>query len=262
MSDPAGAEPDLPDIDDRLVEPETPYEMLDGELIHVSPSDTPHARRQAQLCALLEAHVGPEFDVASELLTRTSRVDDFAPDVSVYLRARHPVTGKRQLARLVFEVVSTQTLANAGRKAGKLSARGVRRVFAIDLERSRALEWSAVLGTWSVLESSGHIEDPALEVPLPIEMLIQEAKVDDAMARALIARRNRVIDDVRDESVAQGIARGWAQAVLSVLVRREVAVDREARERILAERDVGRLERWLARASACTSVAELLADSD
>lgn len=34
---------ELPDIDDRLVEPETPYEMLDGELVYVSPADPPTA---------------------------------------------------------------------------------------------------------------------------------------------------------------------------------------------------------------------------
>jgi len=283
-SDPAGVESDLPDIDDRLVEPETPYEMLDGELIYVSPSDTPHARRQAQLCALIEAHLGLEFDVASELLTRTSKVDDFAPDVSVYPRARHPVTGKRQLAQLVFEVVSTQTLRNAARKAGKLAARGVRRVFAIDLERSRALEWSAELGAWSVLDSNGQIDDPALDVPLPIEMLIHEAKMQDAMARALRARRNPVIEEGLAEGrasglaegrasgmaegrasgiaegLAEGRAQGWAEAVLGVLVGRGVAVDREARERILAERDPARLDRWLARAVVCGSATELFVE--
>jgi hypothetical protein len=31
----------LPDIDDRLVEPETGYEMDDGDSVHVPPADTP-----------------------------------------------------------------------------------------------------------------------------------------------------------------------------------------------------------------------------
>jgi Uma2 family endonuclease len=272
-SDPAGTGPDLPDIDDRLVEPQTPYEMLDGELVYVSPADDPHGRRQAQLCALIEAHVGLEFDVASDLLTRTSKVDDFAPDVSVYRRARDPVTKKRQLAQLVFEVVSTQTLSNAARKAAKLAARGVRRVFAIDIERSRALEWSAVLGTWSMLDSSGHLVDPVLDVPLPIETLIHEARTDDAVARALAARRNPVIEEIRAEGLAEGRAeglaegraegrtegraKGLAEAVLGVLISRGVSLDRGARERIVAERDPVQLDRWLARAVVCISAAEL-----
>jgi len=89
------------------------------------------------------------------MLTRTSETTDLAPDVSVFPRARDPVTGGRQIEQLAFEVVSTESLGHAGRKAAKLLARGVRRVFAIDVERTRALEWSASLGTWSMLDPSG-----------------------------------------------------------------------------------------------------------
>src|ERR1043166_8291698 len=120
----AVADSALPDIDDRLVEPETRYEMLDGELIYVAPADPPHAERHVQLCALLEAHTGPGFEVACDLLTRTSKVDDFAPDVSVYPAGQHPSTGRRQLEQLAFEVVSAQSIRVATRKAGELAAAG------------------------------------------------------------------------------------------------------------------------------------------
>jgi hypothetical protein len=56
-------------------------------------------------------------------------------------------------------------------------------VFAVDVERSRALEWSVALDTWCMLEVAGHIADPALEVPLPITAMIHSAKADDAVAR-------------------------------------------------------------------------------
>jgi len=46
----------LPAIDDRLVTPETRYEMHDGELVYVSPADPPHGERHVQLAALIEAH--------------------------------------------------------------------------------------------------------------------------------------------------------------------------------------------------------------
>src|SRR5919198_3359117 len=130
----------LPAIDDRLVAPETPYEIVDGRLVRVSPADPPHGERHLQLCALIEAHTGDGFEAACDLLTRTSQIDDVAPDVSVYPDAPDPRTGGRQIEQLAFEVVSTQTLSNASRKAAKLAARGVRRVFAIDVERARALE--------------------------------------------------------------------------------------------------------------------------
>jgi hypothetical protein len=215
-SDAAGAGaclPDLPDIDDRLVTPETRYEMRDGELVYVSPADPPHAERHLQLCALIEAHTGRGFEAGCDLLTRTSKVDDVAPDVSVYPDTPDPETGRRQLEQLAFEVVSTQELRDAGEKAAKLVGRGVRRVFAIDIEKSRALEWSAARGAWRALDPAGHIADPALEVALPVEALIHGAKADDAVARALVAKRNPVIEAVRAEGEAQGLARGEAQGL-------------------------------------------------
>lgn len=256
--DAAGAEPGLPDLDDRLVEPGTRHEMLDGRLVYVPPADAPHAERQFQLCPLIEAHTGPEFKAACELLTRISRGDDVAPDVSVYPAARDPVTGRRQLEQLAFEVVSTQSLGDAGRKAAKLVARGVRRVFAIDVERSRALEWSEGLATWSMLDAAGHITDPAFAVPLPIAMLVHSARTDDAVARALVAKRNPVIEAIRAEDRAEGKAEGRAQAIVDILSARGVAVSPEERDRVLGERDAARLGRWIARAVECASTAELL----
>jgi Uma2 family endonuclease len=267
-SDSAHAGSELPDIDDRLVVPETRYEMLDGELVYVSPADPPHAERHVQLAALIEAHTGPAFEAAADLLTRTSKKDDFAPDISVYPDAPDPRSGGRQLEHLAFEIVSTQSLGHAARKAAKLSARGVRRVFAIDVERSRALEWSAELGTWSLLDAAGRIDDPALEVPLPVEAMIHAAKVDDAVARALLAKGNPVLvqklaegrAEGRAEGMAKGRADGMAEAVIVVLTARGIALDDPSRQRILDEHDAPRLERWIVRATTCVAVAELLAE--
>ena len=260
MSSPFGAGADLPDLEDHLVEPETPYEMLDGELIYVPPCDPPHAEREAQLCALIAMHVAPGFNVGADLLTRTSKVDDIAPDVSIY-PPPDPETGKRRLQQLAFDVVSTQSLGYAARKAAKLVTRGVRRVFAIDVERSRALEWSAALGTWSLFDPAGQIADPTLAVPLAIGQLIRSAKIDDAVARALIAKRNPVIEAVRAEGRAEGHAAGKAEAVVALLAARGVALDSADRDRILRERDPERLARWIGRAVACGSAAELFAES-
>lgn len=253
-SDPR-ADEQLPDIDDRLVEPETRYEMWDGELVYVSPADSPHANRELQLCVLIAAHMAAEFLAADDLLTRTSRIDDIAPDVSVYPAAPDPVTGRRQLAQLCFEVVSKQSLRHAGRKATKLVKRGVRRVFAIDIKRSRALEWSAESGAWRELDPAGHIVDPVLAVPLPIASLIHEARTDDAVALALLAKRNRVLMADR----ARGRAKGKAEAVIVLLAARGIAVDRAARKRILAERDARQLDRWIVRAAKCRVAAQLFA---
>ena len=214
---------ELPDIEDRLVEPETRYEMLDGELVYVSPADRPHGRRHAKILALLEAYAASGFEVSCDLLTRTSQVDDVAPDASVYPEAPDPRTGGRQLEQLAFEVVSTESLSHASRKARKLTRRGVRRVFAIDIKRSRVLEWLAPLGAWQALAVRGHIEDAALALPLPIEAMLDAARADDALARALVARHNPVIEAVRagDRAAgkAEGLRRGKAQGIREGLRR-------------------------------------------
>jgi Uma2 family endonuclease len=262
------AEPELPPVDARLVAPETRYELHDGVLVHVPPADEPHGTLHSKISALVEAHAAADFDVASDMLTRTSKTSDVAPDVSVFPRARDPRTGGRQLEQLAFEVVSTQSLSDAGGKAAKLAGRGVRRVFALDLERARALEWSQALGTWTVLDTSSQIEDPALAAPLPVHALVRAAKADDAIARALIVKRNPVIEASNREASERGFARGRAagtqqalvEALLAVLAARQLAPSGAERDRIVGEADRDRLLRWVARASSCADIADLFDD--
>ena len=151
---------ELPPIDERLIAPGSRYEIYDGELAYVAPALPPHATRHSKLSALVETHAHPDFEVASDLLTRTSETSDVAPDVSVYPDAEDPLTGGRQLEHLAFEIVSTERLSRASRKAGMLADRGVRRVFAIDIEHERALEWSRSTRDWEELDPTGRIEDP------------------------------------------------------------------------------------------------------
>jgi hypothetical protein len=58
----------------------------------------------------------------------------------------------------------------------------------------------------------------------------------------------------------EGRAEGEAQALLTVLRARGVAVTDLARERILAEKDPQRLERWLEKAAVAASIAEVIDD--
>jgi len=87
----------------------------------------------------------------------------------------------------------------------------------------RILEWSAPLGAWQVLAVRDFIEDAALALPLPIEAMLDAARADDAMAGALVARHNPVIEAVRAEDRAAGKAegsrRGKAQGIQEVLRR-------------------------------------------
>lgn len=255
-------------VDERLVAPESRHEIYDGKVVYVAPADEPHGTRHSKISALLEAHAAADYDVASDMLTRTSKIDDIAPDASVFPRARHPKTGGRQLEELAFEVVSTERLSHAADKAARLSARGVRRVFAIDVSRGRALEWSVELATWSMLDPTSSIVDRALGAALPIEALVLAANTDDANARALLVKRNPVLEATLSERWKEGKAAGQAEAkaeakaeaVIAVLAARGIPVQHDERERILETRDLARLDRWLIKAVHCASVAELFVD--
>jgi Uma2 family endonuclease len=271
---------ELPPVDERLAPPETDYEVWNGELVHVPAADEPHGDRHSKLSALVEAHAGPEFNVACDMLTRTSKVNDIAPDVSVYPSAPDPRTGRRQLEHLAFEVVSTSSLSRTGERAAELMRRGVRRVFAIDVSRARALEWSSALGTWRVLDTSAHIEDQALAAPLPIDRLIRTGKADDAMVRAFIVKGNPVIEELRaqvhtksfakgeqegfakgkQEGLAEGKQEGFAEALITILTARGVTMGSADRARIVDERDAAVLTRWAVRAATCGDVSQLFDD--
>ena len=179
--------------------------MLAGcDLVSSVSTDPPPAERHHTISVLIGAHVHGDFKVAIDMLTRTSKTDDIAPDVSVFPREPDPVTGRRRLEQLAFEIVSTESMSHATTKAAKLAGRGARRVFAIDIARGRLVEWSRAIETWSVVDMRGRIEDPAFAVPLPLKALLEAANPDDDVARALIAKRNPVIEAAMAEGRAEG----------------------------------------------------------
>jgi len=259
MSSLSNASTELPAVDERLVVPDTGYEIDDGKLVRVSPAMEPHANRNSKLAALLEAHVAAELDVAVDMLTRTSRTSDLAPDASVYPIARDPRTGGRQLEHLAFEIVSAESLGHAGSKARSLAGRGVRRVFAIDVERGRAFEWSRELEAWSILDINASIDDPALAVPLPVRALLQMAKADDAVAAALLAKHNPVIEAALDDAEVRGIQQGERALLLRLLRQRFGGEVDDHVERRLAAAAIEQIDAWAARVLSAATLAEVLA---
>jgi len=68
-------------------------------------------------------------------------------------------------------------------------------------------------------------------VPLPIETIIHAARTDDAVQRALIAKSNPVLE----AHVAAHRTRAKAEAVLTVLAARKIAVGDAPRAQIMDE---------------------------
>jgi Uma2 family endonuclease len=252
----------LPDVDERLVMPETRYEAIDGKITHVCPSDESHGTYHSKMAALLEAYVVATHRVAVDMLTRTSAKNDLAPDASVFPAERDPRTGGRRIEDLAFEVVSTETLGHAGKKAQKLLARGVRRVFAIDVERRRALEWSRRTDTWEILAPDGAIVDPTLVIPLPLQPLAEAMRADDAVAHALLAKKNPVIQEALDAAERKGKLEGELEgkrdALLRLLTRAGIALEDGDRARILGCADAAILDAWLDRVMGARTAAEVL----
>jgi hypothetical protein len=260
MSGSSGFGRERPAVDERLVAPESRYEVEDGKVVYVAPADEPHASRHSKVSAIVEACVADGYDVASDMLTRLTETDDAAPDVSVFPVARDPATGGRKTEELAFEIVSTERLGHAGQKAAKLIARGVRRVFAVDVERQRALEWSPALGTWAMLADAETITDAVLAAPLAVADLVGAARSDDPVARALLAKQNPVLQEALDRRAEQGKVEGKiegkVEALLTILSARGLVPTAPEHARLREGADV---DRWLARAMTCARVADLFA---
>jgi post-segregation antitoxin (ccd killing protein) len=64
--------------------------------------------------------------------------------------------------------------------------------------------------------------------------------------------------DFAKKYVAQGRAEGVARSVLAVLRARGIAVPEAVRDRILAEKEPERLERWLEKAMVASSAATII----
>jgi len=268
--------PAPPPVDERLARPNTRTEILDGEKLYAQPADEPHGSRHGDVASLFKAHTAPQFVVAVDMLTRTSTSSDFAPDVSVYPAARDPDTGGRMLEELAFEITSKQSIGVPTRKAQKLVERGVRRVFCVLVEQGRVLEWSRETDGWSPLPATGVIEDHCLVRPLPVAALLDQARVLDEMARALLVQRPPSLEEALTRKEEEGRKKGrkkWRkegrkegerskarELIVLALEERGIAIDDEVRAAIAAEHSRKRLDRWMRRAMRATTAREVIAE--
>lgn len=260
-----------PRIDEHVIRPEVDRkEMIDGEIRQTSPADLPHAMLNGDLDYLLRAHVAPNYRVATDLLTRHDEDNDFASDSAVVREGIDPATGSRYCEELAFEVVSQQTLASITRKAPTMIRRGVHRVFAVMLKKRRVAEWQPEAaepekGKWVQLPADAEIVHPSLSAPMPVAAILDAASADDTVARALAAKGNPVIQQIRAQGSAEGkaegktegIAEGMAEAIAKVLEGRGLELSPSTRERILGTRDLATLETWLPKAGTVSSPEDL-----
>ncbi len=239
-------EPDRPHrapaVDERLVMPETRAEILRGALLMPPPADEPHGTSHFDLTYVLAAHVAPEYRGAVDMLTRTSGDSDFAPDASVFPKARDPKTGGRQLEELAFEIVGEQWMGVPSEKARELARRGVRRIFCVVLQylparggprdNQRVLEWSRETDGWKMLAEDAHIEDRCFATRLPIRALLHASEVDTAVVAAL--RERGALRELEGEWREEGRLAARRASVLDLCEALDVDLTDERRAHVEA----------------------------
>jgi hypothetical protein len=276
-----------PAVHERLVVPETRAEILHGQLLWAAPADLPHGVQHFDLTTALGAYVAQGYKGAVDMLTRTSLENDFAPDASIFPAPKEDRSkkkkkgagaasnkGERELEELAFEVVSAQAMRVPTDKARELVRRGVRRVFAIVVGKRQVLEWSRESDDWAVLAPGAEIDDRCLVQPLPVAALLDAAVRDDAVARALLAKHNRVLVQAQEESRKagllegrvegrvegrrEGILEGKRDALRTMLGARGLPLSKALRARIERCDEPTTLDRWIARAPSAPSAKEAL----
>ena len=201
----------LPAVDDRLVQPETREQLVRGRRVVAMPSNPPHGDRHFKLDYVIGAHVKDGYVGSTDLLTRSAARSDFATHTCVRRDGVDPRTDTRYLEEVAFEVVNEQSLRDVTEQAEDLTARGVRRVMAIFVKKGEVCEWSAKGGGWKKLDPESTFVDRTLALPVPVRALLDAAEADNAVARALLAKNNPVLDELKIRSEQKGKEAGERQ---------------------------------------------------
>jgi hypothetical protein len=258
------AECEWPPVDDYLDEPEvTRYERPGGRRVLASPATAEHGDPHFLLDKVLGPHLAEGYVGSVDLKTRVDTKREFASDTCVRKSGIDPGTGKRYLEELVFEVVYKRSADETKQRAQSFAARGVRRQIAIFVRERKVCEWSTTGNGWRTLDPRRSLRDSCLVRPLPIRALFDGALAEIAVARALEAKDNPAIVEMKRESEARGEALGHARSLLTILDERGLSLSDATRARILATSDPETIERWLRRAITASSIDDVLgADSE
>jgi hypothetical protein len=272
----------LPAVDERLVAPEAHAQVIDGVVIETMGANEPHATEHTEVTHVLRGCLAPGYRAAVDMLTRTDRRNDAAPDVSVVAIERDPETGGRRVEEIAVEVVDTESVDHVTGKARRFARRGVRRVFYVRVASRAVYEWSHADDAWRRLGAADVIEDRCFSVPIPVAALADQVMADDAVARALLARetpvlvaalearrnegrvegrvegRNEGRNEGRVEGRNEGRNEGRRAALRTLANAAGIALSAGDEARIDACDDETLLDRWITNGRTATTAAALL----
>lgn len=96
---------------------------------------------------------------------------------------------------------------------------------------------------------------------LALESMMKGYEYQDPLVKKIYGQgRKEGLDEGRKAGLDEGMQSARASDVLMVLRVRGIAVTDDARQRILAEKDIQRLERWLEKAIVASSLTEVFAE--
>ena len=149
-----------------LLEPDEPYELIDGELVHVSPQNPPHAVVIVELTSILTFAYGVAFRVRPQL--PVGGISDSIPEpdllicpVEVAGLDRHP---RADEATLIVEVSDTSVRRDI-RKGAIYAAAGAPEFWRVEIPRRVVVvhRLPQADGTWREVTEVG-VDDT---LPLP-----------------------------------------------------------------------------------------------
>jgi hypothetical protein len=245
-------------VDERLVAPEAHAQVIDGVVIETMGANEPHATEHTEVTHVLRGCLAPGYRAAVDMLTRTDRRNDAAPDVSVVAVERDPETGGRRVEEIAVEVVDTETVDHVTGKAKRLARRGVRRVFYVRVASRAVYEWSREDDAWRRLAAAEVIEDRCFSVPIPVAALADQVIADDAVARALLARGTPALVAAMEARRNEGRNEGRRAALRTLAHVAGITLTAADEARIDACDDERILDRWIANGRAATTADALL----
>ncbi len=197
-----------PKLDEHLVKPETREEMVRGERIQAMPALPPHGDQHFRLDYVIGAHLRPGYIGSTDMLTRSTVNSDFATDTSVRKSGIDPATNERYLEEVAFEVVYEQSDKDITNRAEDLTKRGVRRIFAIFVKKRQVREWLPERNQWTTVGLDQLIEDPCFASSLTASALLDAAAADNSVAKALLRKKNPVLEELRKKERKQSLRVG------------------------------------------------------
>jgi hypothetical protein len=112
----------------------------------------------------------------------------------------------------------------------------------------------------SALPPNAYERAVAEQILLDLQHLLGQQPRRTPEEQEFIVAMHKTWEETRAEARAEGHAEARADDVLTVLRVRGIAVPEAARKRILAQKDLQRLERWHEKAIVATSLREVIDD--